>query len=300
MAAASTNSSAGGAVVALNDIELSTLESPPPMSVGLETQGKSLGKQLPSTRSSAAASTVGAVVATGVNPQQGVSHELQPDSKFDPEAAERQRMQLVNDLGRCWSWFMVLTFMAIAAFVLEQELTAARVFCSNLPEVPCDFTVVANSSHAIWPALLFLQIIFSTCTVASCFFIFRAYYIRHITEIRGAGGKLAAVSFLGDADAINPLFLRSLLEASLVLLHIPPGLFQTFVMVDMFDTSITYSVRVCNVVVFFRLAFTAYYIDALSPFEHSTGHVATVLYSRPSSMTALKKLISDNPIPPID
>ena len=68
-------------------------------------------------------------------------------------------------------------------------------------------------------------------------------------------------------------------------------------MVDMFDTKITYSIRVCNVVVFFRLALLSRYLNAYSPFKRtSTGHVATILYHQPHSLTATKKVISDNPI----
>jgi hypothetical protein len=211
------------------------------------------------------------------------------------EAAERRRMEIVTSIQQCWTAFMALTFISIIVFVLEQELTSSHVFCPHLPDVPCDFTIIANSSYNVYGALLFFQIVFTLCTVMSALAIIRAYYLHHLVDISN-GKKPAGSSFTGDLAAISSQFLRCVVESSLVLIHIPPGVFQTFSMTDMFDTTVTYSVRVCNVVVFFRLALTAYFINSRSPFKHSTGHIATVLYGRPSPLTPLKKIISDNPV----
>lgn len=219
-----------------------------------------------------------------------------PDLKNEAaEGAERRRMEIVTSIQQCWTAFMVLTFMSITAFVLEQELTASHVFCPHLPDAPCDFAIVANSSYDIYGALVFFQIVFTLCTLTSSLAMIRAYYLHHLVDISN-GKKPAGSSFFGDLHAINSQFLRCVVESSLVLIHIPPGVFQTFSMTDMFDTTVTYSVRVCNIVVFFRLALTAYFINSRSPFKHSTGHIATVLYGRPSPLTPLKKIISDNPV----
>ena len=113
-----------------------------------------------------------------------------------------------------------------------------------------------------------------------------------------------------------PSFKRSAFECFLLLIHVPPGLFQTFVMVDMFDTPVTYSVRVCNVIVFFRLIRgvlmcvqaklpavffrdnLSMYVKAASPFDSVTAQTVRVLYGyQPSHMTPLKKVIADRPIP---
>jgi len=47
---------------------------------------------------------------------------------------------------------------------------------------------------------------------------------------------------------------------------------------------------------FFRFAFLAYFINSRSPFQRSTGHIATVLYGRPNPLTPLKKIIADDPV----
>ena len=66
----------------------------------------------------------------------------------------------------------------------------------------------------------------------------------------------------------------------------------------MYDTPVTYSVRVCNVIVFFRLIRGALmYIKAASPFVSVTAQTVRVLYGyQPSHLTPLKKVISDRPI----
>jgi voltage-gated potassium channel Kch len=214
------------------------------------------------------------------------------------QEAERKRMEIVTGIQHCWTVFMLLTFLSISAFVLEQELTTSDVYCihRDSPDVPCDFTIVANTSYDIYGALVFFQIVFSVCTVLSSLAIARAYYLQHVMECHIGNSTPSISSFFGDLTAINPQFLRCVVEALLVLVHIPPGVFQTFSMIDMFDTTITYSVRVINIVVFFRFAFLAYAINSRSPFQRSTGHIATVLYGRPSPLTPLKKIISDDPV----
>ena len=89
MADTSASNSAAGAVVALNDIELSTLESPP-KHVTFENEEKHVG--LPSL------ATGEVVTATKAD---------LPGLKFDPEAEERRRLDLVQSIQRCWSSFIV-------------------------------------------------------------------------------------------------------------------------------------------------------------------------------------------------
>ncbi len=235
-------------------------------------------------------------------PKKPSAYYIDPSELKNEKAqeAERQRMEIVTSIQNCWTAFMSLTLLAIVAFVLEQELTTSHVFCKNrLEKEPCDFTIVANSSYDIFGALVFFQIVFTLCTVLSSLAIVRVYYLQHLSDTTTSTiGTMtpASSSFFGDLGAINPLFLRCLIEAGMVLLHIPPGVFQTFTMIDMFDTTITYSVRVINIIVFFRFAFLAYFINSRSPFQRSTGHIATVLYGRPNPLTPLKKIIADDPV----